>query len=189
MEVELRFSTSGHIRLDSLAGSTVLTLRQIRQMKIVVTRLEGFDWYAYLYAYEQERKTVLWANRWMGCSLIPFRGTPSWNLELITVPPLMPAVCQMMFLFAQRKPVVILASETPLTMNPILSAVMNCVLPGIITDPRDATWMLYHPQESEWARMAIVWEQHEEWWWATESYADPLSPEDVDNIIFKGGLP
>jgi len=89
---------------------------------------------------------------------------------------------------AQKKPVVILASETPLTMNPILSAVMNCFLPGIITDPRDATWMLYRPQESEWARMAIVWEQYEEWWWTTECHADPLSPENAD-AIFKGGLP
>jgi len=186
--VELRFSASGHIRLQSLAGSTALFLRQIRQMRLEVTGLEGFDWDAYLYAYQEERKEALWANRWMGYSMIPYPDrAPSWNLELITTPPLMPTVCQMMFLPATaQKPVVILASETLLTPT-ILSAVMNYILPGVVTDPRYVTWLLYQPLEHRWEQVVATWEEDKEWWWAT-GYAEPLFPEDVDNI-FKGGLP
>jgi hypothetical protein len=160
-------------------------------MKLVVTGLEGFDWDAYLYAYRQEREEALWANRWMGRSLIPFHGTPSWNLELLTTPPLMPTVSQMLlYPNSARQPVVILASEPPFLATPtILSAVVNYILPGVITDPRNVIWVQHEPyQEPGWARITVVWEEDKEWWWATESYAEPLFPEDVDNI-FKGGLP
>ncbi len=52
------------LRLQSTGKATALSQRQVRELGLLVTDLDDFDWYAFLKAYLDE-----WPNPWMQVSI------------------------------------------------------------------------------------------------------------------------
>jgi len=189
--MELQFINGGLYLLNE-DGAALLTLDQIRQARIRVTELKGFNWSRYFHGYWHQREGVLTMTAWMDSSLIPhivLPHHPVWDLRVYTEPPLEPGIYQVQIygkLWGERSPAVILASRNFSRFpNTVLSAVMNHILTGIVLDPTEATWMQYLPDEKSWMRFTATWEHSREgwWWWADQLQDQPLSEDKAFRII------